>query len=192
MPLLALCIAGTAALAGGALVLRRCWAQGPTDTGPWRYGVGGGWLLIAAGLALFVAATKPDYGLALGTLVAMAAPLVLVMPAAARWAPRPPRQEERDQAPPPAGKRSRSIARLVGCLLLAPILGLAAALAWRAYVPGVPADKLVGAAFAAPAAFAAAMVAVLGVARPWRAVGVVGALAVLLAAAVFLPRLTGV
>lgn len=186
-----LCLAGTSAVGGGVLVLRRCWAQGSTSAGPWRYGVAGGWALVAAGLGAFVAATKPDYGLAVGALVAMAAPLVLVMPAARGWAPRPPRQEERDQPPPPAGKRSRSIARLVGCLLVAPILGLAAAVAWQAHVPGVPADKLLGAACIAPIAFAAAMVASLGAARPWRVTGASAVLAAVLAAAVFLPRLTG-
>jgi len=181
-----LILAGVAAIAAGIVLLHRAWSR----TGP-AYGVVAGWALIALGLAGFMGAVRPAWGLSLGALVAMAAPLALVLaPLATGWAPRPSREIERPAAVPP-GRRSRSVARLVGGLLVAPAFGLAAALTWRGLIPGSEVDRLAGAAYAAPIAFAAALVVVLGAGQPWRATGILTAVTTLAVAPVFLPRLIG-
>jgi uncharacterized membrane protein YGL010W len=181
-----LVVLGAALIVAGIVLLHRCWSR----TAP-SWGVIAGWVLIDLGLVAFMASVRPAYGLALGALVAMAVPLALVLsPLSRGWTPKPPRESERPAAVPPGG-RSRSIARLVGSLLAAPAFALAAALAWRALVPGSEVDRLAGAAYAAPIAFAIALVVVMGAGRPWRATGMLAAATALAVAPVFLPRLIG-
>lgn len=184
---------GTGAALAGLLLLRRAWREGPVASGPGRYAVAGGWALVGAGLALFAAAGRPVWGLSVAALVVMGLvlPIVLAPVFAPGWAPRPPRIETREPPGRPAGFAARTAARAAGSLLAAPALGLAAALAWRAAGPGGPADKLLGAAFAAPLTLAAALVAILAARRPWRVSAIVTAAALACAGLAFAARLTG-
>ncbi len=179
---------------GGLLVLRTAWRRGPVAAGPGRFTVAAGWALIAAAHAVLALASRPLWGVSVAALLVISLALALVLAPVFRTgalSPRPPRLEAREAAGLPAGFGSRTAARVIGALVAGPALAVAAAIAWRLLGPGGDADKLMGAATAAPLALAAVLVAVSASRRPWRVNAVVLAATVACAAAGAAARLSG-
>lgn len=157
-----------------------------------RYGVAMGWALIAAGLIGWAMPGAADVGVSLGATLLCCAALIAVAarglrtPAPAR-APRARGESDRDGLDLGRGYRSRVIARLTGAVVAAPAFGLTAGVLWRALVPGDAADRLIGMAFVAVIATAAAWVAQLASLRPWRVCAGLALAAAVMAVPVYLP-----
>lgn len=152
------------------------------------------WALIIVGAAPWFAHVSPERALALGVLAPMAWGLALLAPdglarvsgGASGKRKREPRAEEIDaEAPAPAGRRSRTIARWYAGLIAAPALALAAAGAWQAFTVGAAEDRIVFSGLIFIAVWTAASLWLLAAARPWRAAGIATVLALALGASVY-------
>lgn len=162
------------------------------------YAVPAAWLGMLASAALWMTAYKPDFGLPFGFLIAMSLPLAVIAwqtlrnPDAATK-PEKQRRERAPDVPDHLGKRriSRITARLISCLILAPVTGMAVAmLAWE-YMPGHAATRYAWAVFSFSVASATALVVALSAQRPWRALGLITASTAAVSTVVGLPLLNG-
>jgi hypothetical protein len=180
---------------GGLTVLYMKWKRGHHAEGAWRYAVAAGWALLLVSAVAWAFAAR-DFGLTVAFLVVMVAVQLLIVERAIphlRAARKPVRDRERAaplEAPRP-GRVSRAVARTVGALLLAPALGVLSALLFHAVTPPPEINQVMGAVATASIVYGAAMVLVLGVARPWRWMGGLTLAGVAGAAALFLPRILG-
>jgi hypothetical protein len=85
----------------------------------------------------------------------------------------------------------RVTARLISCVVVAPVTGMTVAmLAWE-YMPGHPATRYAWAVFFFSVASATALVVALSAQRPWRALGLISASTVVASAVVGGPLLIG-
>lgn len=185
--------ASLAVVAGLALLYLR-WKERKRHDRLARYGVAGGWGLIAAGIVLWAISGRKDIALSVAVCFVMAAALVFVILHGLRL-PAPRRQtrarpdSERDGLDLGAGYWSRFMARLFGSLVVAPLFGAAAGAFSRKLAFGFEADRLMIMAFVMLFATAAALVGQLFAARPWRACAGLAVAAVLLATPVYAPML---
>jgi hypothetical protein len=157
------------------------------------------WLGMLASAALWMTAYKPDFGLPFGFLIAMSLPLAVIAwqtlrnPDAATKPEKQRRERTAPDVPDHLGKRriSRITARLISCLVIAPVTGMAIAmLAWE-YMPGHAATRYAWAVFSFSVASATALVVALSAQRPWRALGLITASTAAVSALVGLPLLSG-
>lgn len=160
-----------------------------------RIAVPGAWVAMIASAALWMTAYKPDFGLPFGFLIAMTLPLALIA-WRTDWTPKA-EKERRARSIPDVphhlGKRKilRIVARLISCLVIAPLSGMALAmLAWE-FMPGHEANKYAMAVFAFSVASASTLVVAVSAQRPWRALGFISATTAAVSAVVSLPILTG-
>jgi len=161
-------IPGLVLTLSGVLGLYAVWRGGP---GSRRLLLPGGWLLIAAGLALCATATSVERGLSIAMIGFVLGGALLT--AAEAWRSRTPARAGRtvERAPPPAvrapGRPGRLLGRWAGAILAAP--ALAGALAWMLQLagPGILADRIVFSAFLFMAVWTAGLVCVLSSRRPW-------------------------
>ena len=85
----------------------------------------------------------------------------------------------------------RVTARLIACVLIAPVTGMTVAmLAWE-YMPGHPATRYAWAVFSVSVASATALVIALSAQRPWRALGLISASTAVVSAIVGTPLVMG-
>jgi hypothetical protein len=144
--------------------------------------VAASWLALAAGVAVWSVARNAD--IAVPQAVTLAMLLGLAAVAAQAFTLRPSARVARDGgALEPASRPAKRIARLAGSLLLVPLLGLVAGLAWFAWIPGREADRLMGEAFAALLAAATGLVVLLASTRPMRMLAILAAVTLALAGA---------
>lgn len=85
----------------------------------------------------------------------------------------------------------RVTARLIACVLVAPVTGMSVAMLAREYMPGHPATQYAWAVFFFSVASATALVVALSAQRPWRALGLITACTVAVSAVVGTPLVIG-
>jgi hypothetical protein len=170
-------------LIAGLAGLHRAWRD--RRIAPHRLLVAASWLALAAAVAVWSVTVNAD--IAVPQAVTLAMLLGLAAVAAQAFTLRPSARVARDGgALEPASRPAKTanrIARLTGSLLLVPLLGLVAGLAWFAWVPGREADRLMGEAFAALLAAAIGLVALLASTRPMRMLAILAAVTLALAGA---------
>ncbi len=192
-------LAAIVLIAGAVALLYLRWlGRGlPASIAP--YAVPIAWLAMLASAAVWMTAYKPDFGLPFGFLIAMILPLALIAWQTIRNldSAQKPEKQRRERAAPDVpghlGKRRalRVIARLMSCLVIAPVTGMAVAmLAWE-YMPGHPATRYAWAVFGFSVASATALVVALSAQRPWRALGLITTSTAVASAIVGLPLLSG-
>jgi hypothetical protein len=155
------------------------------------------WGCLCISAALWMRAYTPDFGLSVGFLVFMCLPLIIIGWQGYRgWISAPlTHRERREKAPadPTAspGKGLRITARVLSCLIVAPVTGMAIGLLAWAYMPGHGATRYAWAVFFFTLSFAVALIVGLAAQRPWRATGLITLTAIVSAGLVSLPILTG-
>lgn len=85
----------------------------------------------------------------------------------------------------------RVTARLISCVVIAPVTGMAVAMLTWEYMPGHAATRYAWAVFFFSVASATALVIALSAQRPWRALGLITASTAVISTVVGLPLLTG-
>ncbi len=192
-------LAAIVLIAGAVALLYLRWLGRGLPASITPYAVPVAWLGMLTSAALWMTAYKPDFGLPIGFLIAMSLPLALIawqtirnLDTAAK-----PEKQRRERAAPEvpddSGKRriARITARLISCLVIAPVTGMAVAmLAWE-YMPGHAATRYAWAVFSFSVASATALVVALSAQRPWRALGLITASTAVVSAVVGLPLLSG-
>jgi hypothetical protein len=132
----------------------------------------GAWGLVALGLAGWSATMSADTGLARGMVLAMLLGLCAVAAHSLGLAPRKRAGRQSASKPSavaaPAGNRLSGLVRCIASLTVAPALGLALAVAWRAHGAGGQADRIMTALAIAVVVQAVALVIVLASTRPLR------------------------
>ena len=181
-------LAASLGLCSGLALLYLRW-RSPKRVG--RLAVAAGWGVIAVGVAGWTLGGHGDVALSDAAVLAMVAALVVIaghaatLPAAKAGRTRGKAGDDRLVLG--RGYWGRVVARLLGTLLVAPAAGLMVGALWRAYGPGDDADRLMAMAIIAVLVMAAAWVAQLMSARPWRMLGVVSLLTVVAAGLIYLP-----
>ncbi|MDC7675663.1 hypothetical protein [Asticcacaulis machinosus] len=154
------------------------------------------WAFLFVSAALWMRAYTPDFGLSVGFLFFMSLPLIIIGWQGYRgWKSAAPARErrERDAAEPTAspGKGLRITARLLSCLIAAPLTGMAMGLLAWAYMPGHGSTRYAWAVFFFTMSFAVALIVAVAAQRPWRATGLIVATGAAASALVSLPILNG-
>jgi hypothetical protein len=160
---------------------------------PWAVPVAWGALVVSAGL--WMTAYKPDYGLPFGFLIFMSLPLLLI---AGRidWKGKPEKQRRAKAVPDVAehwtpGRTGRIVARVLACLIIAPLIGMIVGMvAWR-YMPGHEATRYALGVFIFNLVSAIALIVACSAQRPWRVLGFMTAVVVTGSGIIGLPLLTG-
>lgn len=152
----------------------------------------GGWGLVVAGLAAWTLAGHADVFLSDATVIVMVVAAAIIIGHAFTLAPpsrqpRPRAQSDNDGLELGRGYWSRAVARLLGCVAVAPAMGLMAGTLWRAYVPGNEADTIMMMAVIACLVTAGAWVMQLASTRPWRAFVGLSIASLAIASAIYLP-----
>lgn len=155
------------------------------------YAVPLAWGLMAVSAAIWMSAYKPDFGLPIGFLIAMSLPLVLIA-TRIEWPENAPKMRSAKTSSDSEiafgpGKALRITARLIACLVLAPLAGLAFALVTQQYLPGHEATRFALAVMAFVVIFSICLIIALSARRPWRAAGVVAGIGILSSIAVAMP-----
>ena len=152
-----------------------------------------GWALIALGAAPWFLGVAPERALAMAAFAPIAFGLAFLAPDAlprhnASTARKKLKQASNidDNETPQAGSFLRNAGRWFAALIAAPLLALAGAAAFQAFIPGSIADRTVFSGFVAIAVWTGAILWLLAAAKPWRASGIACLCALLLGAAVFM------
>lgn len=155
------------------------------------------WACLFVSATLWMQAYTPDFGLSVGFLVFMSLPLIIIgWQGYKGWASASlSHRERREKAPADLtaspGKGLRITARLLSCLIAAPVMGMAVGLLAWAYMPGHGSTRYAWAVFFFTFSFAIALIAGLAAQRPWRATGLISLTAIVSAGLVSLPILNG-
>jgi hypothetical protein len=155
------------------------------------------WGCLCVSAALWMRAYTPDFGLSVGFLIFMCLPLIIIGWQGYRgWISAPlSHRERREKAPadPTAspGKSLRITARVLSCLIAAPVTGMAVGLLAWAYMPGHGSTRYAWAVFFFTLSFAVALIVGLAAQRPWRATGFITLTAIVAAGLVSLPIVMG-
>lgn len=152
-----------------------------------------GWALIALGAAPWFLGAAPERALVIAAFAPMVLGLAFLAPDAlprlgansARKKSKPVAEADDSETRQP-GRTSRNAGRWFAALFAAPLLALACAAAFQAFVPGSIADRTVFSGFFAILIWTAAALWLLGTSKPWRAAGIACACTVLLSTSVFL------
>jgi len=162
----------------------------------WRFGLPVGWALLCLGLATWMASTNPDQGLALGSVLIMMLAGAILAWQGLRLAGKPAKtQIERESAADTValgkGYWGRFTIRLLGSLIIVPVVSVMLGILWQAYMPVSAADRLVGAAIAAVFIMGAALTWQLASRHPYRTFSVLTGVSAITAALVYLPLAMG-
>lgn len=192
MRVIAVQFAGSLLFLLGLLTIFLTWRHKGVRTGLWRCGLPAGWALLILGLAVWMVSTKPDQGLALGSVAVMMLACAFVGWQGLKLAGKPAKtQIERESATDTIafgkGYWGRFTVRLLGSLLVVPAFGLLAGLLWRAYAPGNAADVLIAAAFIVTFAMTGALTWLLASRRPYRTCGALILASLIVAGVIYLP-----
>jgi hypothetical protein len=161
-----------------------------------RFAVPAGWGLIVLGLNGWLFSGAGDVAVSDAvTLVMMLAIAVIGAHAltldgpkkAVRARSEPNPESDNDGLELGRGYWSRVAARMLGCVVAAPAIGLMAGALWRAYAPGDKADTLMMMATIALLVMPVAWVIQLASTRPWRAFAGLALAAVTAAAFIYVP-----
>lgn len=157
-----------------------------------------GWALIALGAAPWFLSVAPERALAMAAFAPMVIGLAFLAPDAlprlrSKRAPKKfkPASTTEDNETPLAGSFLRNAGRWFCALIAAPILALAGAAAYQAFIRGSIADRTVFSGFVAIAVWTSAILWLLAASRPWRAAGIACACALIIGGGVFLAVLRG-
>jgi hypothetical protein len=176
----------------GVLGLYRAW-QGRTIAAPRRrLLVTASWAVLALGIIVWCIGRNADIAVPQAVTLAMLLALAGIgahamtlrrMDKAAR------NGAALEPAARPANTRNR-IARLVGSLVVVPLLGLAIGMAWFIWVPGLEADRLMGLGFSATLVAAIGLLLLLASRQPARTATIQAVIALVVAGAL-LPAVLG-
>ncbi len=192
--MIAVQVAGSLLSLFGLSAIFLTWKRRGEREGLWRYSLPAGWTLVALGLVLWAISSNIDHGIALGVtaVIVIACTMVAVQGLKLITAPvktQKDRETTSDTLALGPGYWGRVFIRLTGCLVIAPVFGAVLGILWQAFVPGDPADRLVGLGFVATFGVTAGLVIQLASRRPWRACAGLTVVSAVAAAIVFVPRL---